>query len=135
MLYLVTFVVGFRILEFFYRTKSVHRPVCKLPSFRPTNVHIFSADYNNNEVNPIEAYTRTEAGSRRWSNSRLYPINASLSQHQVSIVPFVSPFVSVCVLLHTEELCSYEFFKLRNLHSRSANPCNIKRSCLIIIIC
>ena len=119
MLYLFTFIVGLGILEFFYSAKSMHGPICELPSFGPTNVHVFSANYDYYQVNPVKAYAGAEARSSSWSHSRLDPIDASLAEHQVSVVPLVSSPIAITVLLDSEKLSSHKLLELWNLHSCS----------------
>ena len=53
----------------------------------------------------------------------------------MSIVPFISPFISICLLLHCEELRPNKLLEFCNLHSCSAYPRNVKRSRFIVIVC
>ena len=117
MLYLFTFIVGLGILEFFYCAKSMHGPICEFPSFGPTNVHIFSANDDYYQINPVKAYAGTETRSSCRSHTSLDAIDASLTQHQVSVVPLVCPPIAISVFLDGEKLSSYKLFKLRYLHS------------------
>ena len=134
MLYLVTFVIRLRVLEFFNRSKPMHRPICQLPSFWPTNVHVLSAYNNDYKVDTIEANAGAQTRPRSWSHARFDSIDASLAQHQVCVVPLVGSLVSVRVLLDREELSADEVFELRDLHCRSAQFCNVERCRLIVII-
>ena len=125
-LYLFTFIVGLGILEFFYSAKSMHGPICQFPSFGPTNVHIFSTYNDNYQVNPVKAYAGAEARSSSWSHSSLDSIDASLAEHQVSVVPLVGSPISICVLLDGEKLCPNKLLELWNLHSCSGQLGHIK---------
>lgn len=112
----------------------MHGPICELPSFRPTNIHVFSTNNDYYQVNPVKAYAGAEARSSSWSHSRLDTINASLAEHQVCVVPLVSSPIAISVLLDGEKFSSYKLLELRNLHSCSRKLSDIKSCGFIIVV-
>ena len=105
------------LLEFSYCFHPRHRPVRKFPCFRPPYIHVFGIYYHNYQFKIVVPDTCAQAWSSIWRNTRFDTVDSSLSQHQVSIVPFICSFVSICIFLHDKELLTYNFSELLNLHT------------------
>ena len=52
----------------------------------------------------------------------------------MSVVPLVSPLVSIGVLLDREELRTHKLLELRDLHSCCAQLCDVQRSRLVVVV-
>lgn len=114
--------------------ESLHGPVSKLPRFAPANVHWFCANNHNNKFNAFVTDACCQARSRRRCDTSFNSIDASLAQHQVSVVPLISLPVAIRVLLQNVRLRSHCLPKQRDLHSLSTKSRNIQCWWLVLWI-
>ena len=114
--------------------QPLHGPVCELPCFTPADIHWFCANNHNHKINSFVTDTCCQAWTGRWRNTGFYSINASLTEHQVRVVPLVSLPVAVRVLLQDVRLGTNRVPKKRDFHGMSTQTRYVQRSCFIIWI-
>ena len=99
--------------------KPRHGPVRQLPGLWPADIHVLGANDHNNYFEVVVADARAQAGSCVGSDACLHPVDPSLAEHLVRVVPFVGSPVSVRVFLDGIKFSAYYISKLFHLHGLS----------------
>jgi hypothetical protein len=124
----------FLIIKFIDCFKSLHCPICEFPCFTPSYFHRFCCNYYYYQINSLVVYTCTKARTCRWSNSCFYSIYSSLAQHQMSIVPFICFFISICIFFKNKRFSVHYFSEFLIFHSHCTQFRNIKCTLFIVRI-
>lgn len=124
----------FLIIKFINCFKSLHCPICQFPCLTPSDFHRFCSNNYYYQIDSLIVYTCAETRTCRWSNSCFYSINSSLAQHQMSIVPFICFFISICILFKNKRFSIHHFSELLIFHCHCTQFCNIKSTLFIVRI-
>lgn len=96
--------------------ESRHGPVGQLPCLWPPDIHVLRAYDHDNYFKVVVTNAGAQAGSCVGSDAGLHPVDASLAEHLVRVVPLVGAFVAVGIFLDGIELGAHHLSELLELH-------------------